>query len=81
MNYSRFIIDIITASGIIYVTHPSKLNGAKPENCKLWKPKKDEWCVFYDNKDSLMVVRKYFGTNEPYRYVAPLEFIQTLKDT
>ena len=57
---------------------------------KLWKPTEGEWCVFWDDRDTNYRVSKYgreldswhYSLNESIstRKIAPLEFIQTLKN-
>lgn len=55
----------------------------EPVGCdvRLWKPKEGEWCVFSENHN-MYFVEKFKGYNEPeeYDFIAPLEFIATLKD-
>ena len=61
----------------------------------LWEPHKDEWCVFWDDLETYIVAKFKRKTLRPvkyvpksnksteifYRNIAPLEFVQTLKDT
>lgn len=61
---------------------------------ELWKPTEGEWCVFWDDEatepsEKLFKVAKFGCTKRGYHYsvngimsenIAPLEFIQTLKD-
>jgi len=65
-------------------------NSVRIDACKLWKPTKGEWCVFWDNNDTSYYIDKVFGNindSNPmdidrciYDNVAPLEFALTLKD-
>jgi len=64
-------------------------------NCKLWKPQEGEWCVFWDNdkysncNKNYQIARfgistddwKYSNNGIMTKHIAPLEFIQTLKDS
>jgi len=46
---------------------------------KLWKPQEGEWCVFWENSNTYHVER-YQNYTLNIVNIAPLEFIQTLKD-
>jgi len=56
---------------------------------KLWKPKKGEFCVFWDTNEQEYFVTQFREKQDEgyftisgywFKHVAPLEFIQTLKD-
>jgi len=78
------------SSGFIIQAYENMIS----KNFELWKPKKDEWCVFWDYEEKLksgvlMVdlfksksTMGYISKNviRPFKNIAPLEFIQTLKD-
>ena len=76
---------------------PSTLIGQqwKANSCKLWKPTKYEWCVFWDDglEATYMIARyeamlgalyvsngNYGDETFEWANIAPLDFIQTLKN-
>ena len=61
------------------------------DSCAVWQPKEDEWCVFWDNDFTRYEVGRFIKSKNGVHYfddgainrenIAPIEFIQTLKDT
>ena len=59
-------------------------------NFELWKPKKGEWCVFWNDDindyfiakhgDYCSMIESVIYTEFEFEHIAPLEFIQTLKN-
>jgi len=52
-----------------------------------WEPKDGEWCIFWDITDTSYVVGKYTKNKQndgimdrEWDNIAPLEFVQTLRD-
>ena len=60
--------------------------------CEIWEPKEGEWCVFWDTNEENFNIRKfkskanslYFVSGScnqtPYNSVAPLEYINVIKE-
>ena len=48
---------------------------------ELWEPQEGEWCVFWEDDDGTSYFIEKLGKyNKHSEYIAPLEFIQTLKN-
>jgi len=59
----------------------------KLDNIKKREPKNGELCVFWDNEDDIYIIAKYTKSKEvngitggELDNIAPLDFIQSLKD-
>ncbi len=84
-----------TKSGNLYAPIPNRhdcIQGvklSKLQELNLWKPKEGEWCVFWNRDIQEYLVTPFQGKlgeryitrlDDSFRHIAPLEFIQTLKD-
>lgn len=80
---------------IPFMIKPSDLELMVQKDClssfKLWEPKPNEWCVFWETDVTTYTVARFHHHNKQHRAyaidceygfhnIAPLEFIQTLKD-
>ena len=89
--YVYKIFDIVGDKYYIYMTNNLQQMKMSKSKAELWKPQKGEWCVFWDDDMEDYVLSQYnyeaIGGHacagkhiRPFANMAPLEFIQSLRD-